>query len=229
MSHPIVSRTTPRWVLLMMCFATVCTAGGCGSDTTTGALPVGSVATSLVPPATSQAPTSVAAPTTLPATTSLAAASLATASPATTQPAATLPETTAAATADPTKLDAFRKMLRTEEAAVMDLYEKLGQPATREESVDQLRKGVCSPAYTVPDRNKVEVQLAMVIRGKAQADPAVGAKWLKDGILTQYSREDQAGGTFIVNVVWSDEVLKRLADAQMSFAQKAVAGHDNFC
>jgi hypothetical protein len=125
--------------------------------------------------------------------------------------------------------EAFRRLMREQEASVADLYTAMGEAMMSDESVENLRVKLCAPAFTVPGGDKIEMQVALLIRSRAQMDKALGEKWLKEGVLTAYSREEGANGTFVVNVVWNDEVVKRLAEAQIQLGRQVVADRSRYC
>jgi hypothetical protein len=179
----------------------------CGSDTPEAVRPATSLRSGNDAPSSS----------TLPALTTTVVKSTSTSS---SQPTSTVPTNKSAA---------FEKRLRAYESSVSDLIDKLGQAPVPAEGVEQLRVAMCAPTFVAPNKDKIGVSVALFIRGKAQSDPATGAKWLADGILTEYEKHDLAGGTFTVNVVWNDAVMNRLVDSGVDFYGAIAAGHETYC
>jgi hypothetical protein len=126
---------------------------------------------------------------------------------------------------------AFIALVRANEAEVTDLYAKLGpiaKPAD-DDGLEKIRVAMCAPGYVAPDDDKLGVNLALTIRGTAQQDPVTGKRWLDNGILTTYERTDNADGTFIVNIKWSDDVLNRLVASQSKIYRAVASEHDRYC
>jgi hypothetical protein len=172
-------------------------------------------------------------PSAVPTTTEVSTSQPTSSEPTTASTSTTVLATSSAAsaTSGATGKVAYIALVRATEEEVADLYAKLGPAAKKatDEQLEKLRPTVCAAGFVAPDDNKIGLSVAMFIRGTAQQNPEIGKQWLESGILTTYERQDGEGGTFFVNIKWSDEVLDRLVAAQSKTYRAIVADHDRYC
>ena len=126
---------------------------------------------------------------------------------------------------------AFASLFQRSRERDADLVAEIDQQPPDAEGIEAARRTLCAPGFVVPDRNKVGVQMALYLRGIAQSNPEIGKRWLAKGILTTYERTDTdaAQGLFLVNIVWSDDVLNRLIDLQLNLINETLAHKADYC
>ena len=56
------------------------------------------------------------------------------------------------------------------------------------------------------------------IRATATQHPEIAERWLAEGILTEYSRQDLEDGTLYVNIVWAESVVDTFVLAKANLA-----------
>jgi hypothetical protein len=127
------------------------------------------------------------------------------------------------------RVDNMLTRLCARRATVDELESQLGIAAPDETAARNAQKQLCAPGFHTPTRDSIEVQYAAYIRGRAQADEALGRRWLRAGILTKYSRTDSGDGTFLVDLDFDHATLAKLSAADLDVYEDVATHPDTYC
>ena len=136
---------------------------------------------------------------------------------------------TTAPVAVPPPAEAFFVALCARGVPIAAIEAELGFVVPNPQMAEQIRAQMCDPAYVTPDADQIGVNYGLYIRGKAQADPALGEQWLEAGILTVFERTDLDDGTFTVDLDFDMDVIDQLIAADLAFVAEIDAHRAEWC